>query len=54
MAKDRIEKLTTNLEKIKTSQIITANQNKKRKQNKSQTNFIRNNLSQTRRPPNKE
>jgi hypothetical protein len=35
--------------KIKISQIITTNQNNKRKQNKSQSNFIGNSLSQSTR-----
>jgi len=47
--KEEKEKLTTNKtkKKIKVSQIVSTNQNNERMQNKSQTNFIRNSLSQS-------
>jgi hypothetical protein len=48
MIKEEKEKSTINkCEQIKVRQIMYTNQNNKRKQNKSQANFIRNSLSQS-------
>jgi hypothetical protein len=52
MTKEEKEKLTTNKrEKLKISQIISTNQDNKRKQNKSQSNLIRNSLTQSTKTP---